>query len=286
MSAASVPRPVVAARPSRVRSVDVGRIAALGFAAAVFAFLYAPILVMAMFSFNDATVQALPLRGFTTRWYAGLVEDRSIVDALFYSLRVSGTAVLIASIAGTGFAILFTRARVRGARILQALIALPFVLPGMVLGIALLLAFRELGIAPGFLTVVTAHVVFITPVIMFVVAQRLNALDPSLEQAAMDLGAGPLRMFTTVLLPSIRTALISGALLAFTVSFDEVIVTFFVSGSDQTLPVHIWTLLRLGFSPSVNAILTIIALASVALVTFATLRLARTRAGIGGKAAK
>ncbi len=280
LPAAAVPHPSAEVRPGA------RRVAALAFAGLVFLFLYAPLLVMAVFSFNKGAVQSLPLKGFTTDWYTKLAHDGAMIDALLYSAKVSIVAVVVSMIAGTGFAILFTRSQMRGLRILQALIGLPFVMPGMVLGISLLLAFRQIGIQPGLLAIIVAHIAFITPIIMFVVAQRLQALDPSLEQASMDLGAGPLRTFANVIFPSIRTSLIAGAVLGFTVSFDEVIVTFFVSGNEQTLPVHIWTLLRQGFSPVVNAILTVIAIVSVALVTISTVTIARSRRtrGHGGAA--
>ncbi len=269
------------ARPAPVagteRTWERRRIVAMAFAGLVYVFLYAPIVVMGVFSFNEGAVQSLPLKGFSTKWYDRLANDSAMIDALLYSAKVSGIAVFVSMVAGTGFALLFTRVRMRGLRVVQGLIALPFVMPGMVLGISLLLALRQVGIQPGLLAIVIAHVTFITPIIMFVVAQRLQALDPSLEQASMDLGAGPLRTFVHVIFPSIRTSLIAGAVLGFTVSFDEVIVTFFVSGNEQTLPVHIWTLLRQGFSPVVNAILTILAVCSVALVTLATVAIARSR---------
>jgi spermidine/putrescine transport system permease protein len=272
---ATVPKP----QPLREkREWDLKRALALTFAGLVYFFLYAPILVMAIFSFSSASVQALPLQDWpTTVWYERLANDSAMVDALVYSAQVSLISVVVSAIAGTGFALLFTRLRIWGLPILQGLIALPFVMPGMVLGISLLLALREVGIQPGLFAIVIAHVTFITPIILFVVAQRLRALDPTLEQASKDLGAGPVRTFLHVTFPSIRTSLIAAALLGFTVSFDEVIVTFFVSGAEQTLPVHIWTLLRQGFSPVINAILTLVALFSVVLITIATVTIARAR---------
>lgn len=258
---------------------DCRRIVALVFATLVYMFLYAPVVVMAVFSFNKGAVQGLPLKGFSTRWYEKLANDTAMINALTYSAKVSVLAVVISMVAGTAFALLFVRVKIVSRRTLQALIVLPFVMPGMVLGISLLLAFRQIGVQPGMLAIVVAHVTFITPVIMFVVMQRLEALDPALEQAAMDLGAGPVRTFAYVIFPSMRTALIAAALLGFTVSFDEVIVTFFVSGNEQTLPVHIWTLLRQGFSPAVNAILTIIAVVSVALISTAMVVIGRSRKG-------
>jgi spermidine/putrescine transport system permease protein len=257
------------------RSWDWRKPLAFAFAGVVYFFLYAPILVMAVFSFNEGSVQSLPLKGFSTVWYERLFNDTAMIDALFFSAKVSLIAVAISCVAGTAFSLLFARVQMRGLSVLQALIALPFVMPGMVLGISLLLSLREIGIEPGLLAIVIGHVTFITPIIIFVVTQRLRALDPTLEQASKDLGAGPIRTFVNVIFPSIRTSLIAAALLGFTVSFDEIIVTFFLSGAEPTLPVHIWTLLRQGFSPAINAVLTLIAVFSVALITIATITIQR-----------
>lgn len=278
MSAAATPIPTAAAAPPReVTQSGPAKWGGIAFAGVVYAFLYLPVLVMAVFSFSEGSVQSLPIEGFSTKWYEELAGDEEMINALIYSAQVSLIAVTISLVAGTGFAMLFTRLKIRGLSIAQALIALPFVMPGMVLGVSLLLALREIGVEPGLLAIVIAHVTFITPIVIFVVAQRLRTLDPSLEQASQDLGAGPVRTFFNVVFPSIRTTLLAAALLGFTVSFDEVIVTFFVSGSEQTLPVHIWTLLRQGFSPAINAILTLIAVFSIALIAFATVILARSR---------
>lgn len=278
MNAAAAPVPRAATSPPHEgTSSKPAKWGGIAFAAIVYAFLYLPILVMAVFSFSEGSVQSLPIQGFSTKWYEELAGDEEMIGALIYSAQVSLIAVTISLVAGTGFAMLFTRLKMRGLSIAQALIALPFVMPGMVLGISLLLALREVGVQPGLLAIVIAHVTFITPIVIFVVAQRLRTLDPSLEQASQDLGAGPVKTFFNVVFPSIRTTLLAAALLGFTVSFDEVIVTFFVSGSEQTLPVHIWTLLRQGFSPVVNAILTLIAVFSIMLITFSTIILARNR---------
>ncbi|MEZ5078018.1 MAG: ABC transporter permease [Solirubrobacterales bacterium] len=264
--------PVAAAKSPR----DWRKPAALIFAALIYFFLYAPIIVMAIFSFNEGSVQSLPLKGFSTIWYDRLAHDQEMIDAVVFSFKVSLIAVAISSVAGTAFALLFTRVRLRGLPVLQALIALPFVMPGMVLGISLLLSLREVGVQPGMLAIVIGHIIFITPVIIFVVSQRLRSLDPTLEQASHDLGAGSLRTFVNVTFPSIRTSLLAAALLGFTVSFDEIIVTFFLAGAEPTLPVRIWTLLRQGFSPTVNAVLTLIALGSITLITVAAVIIHRT----------
>jgi spermidine/putrescine transport system permease protein len=242
----------------------------------IFLFLYAPVVVMGMFSFNNSKVQTLPLQGFTTKWYQALGSDPTMQDAIRFSLQVTLTAVLLSLLFGTLFALIVTRVRFPGLRIMQGLILVPVVLPGMVLGISLLLAFRLIGVDPGPLTVITAHTVFLTPIVMFIVAGRLRTIDPSLEQASMDLGGNRVKTFLNVTLPAIRISLIASALLCFTVSFDEVAVTFFVTGFRQTLPVHIWTLLRFGFTPEVNAVLAIIATVSLVAVVTAAWLLSRS----------
>jgi ABC-type spermidine/putrescine transport system permease subunit II len=239
-------------------------------------FLYMPVAVMGLFSFNNSQAQTLPLKGFTTTWYQALRTDTTMQGAIRFSLMVSFTAVILSLLFGTLFALIVTRVRFPGLRIVQGLLVVPVVLPGMVLGVSLLLAFRLIGVDPGPLSVVTAHTVFLTPIVMFVVAGRLRTLDPSLEQASMDLGANRFKTFLNVTLPAIRISLIAAALLCFTVSFDEVAVTFFVTGFKQTLPVYIWTLLRFGFTPEVNAVLSIIATVSLVSVITAAWLLGRT----------
>ena len=200
-----------------------------------------------------------------------------MLDAVAFSFTVSLIVVAIACVAGTGFAMLFSRVRLKGTPVLEAMIALPFVMPGMVLGISLLLSLREIGIQPGLFAIVVGHVIFITPIVLFVVGQRLRTLDPTLEQASKDLGAGSIRTFINVTFPSIRTALLAAALLGFTISFDEIIVTFFLAGVEPTLPVYIWTLLRQGFSPAVNAVLSLIAVMSITLISIADVIIFRGR---------
>jgi spermidine/putrescine transport system permease protein len=232
--------------------------------------LYAPLVMTTIFAFNDSTVQALPFHGFTTRWYGALFHDATIFDALKRSLFVAFTAVLLAAVVGTGFAFLFDRVRLRGAVLLQALIAIPALLPGMVLGLSLAIAFRFFGVQAGLTTVIIGHASFVTPVIMFVVLVRLKRLDPALEQASMDCGAGRIRTFLYVTLPQLRMALLGACLLGFTLSFDEIIVTFFLVGPSPTLPVYVWNQLRFGFTPEINAIFSLIGLFSFIVVIVAT----------------
>jgi spermidine/putrescine transport system permease protein len=233
---------------------------------AVYLFLYAPLVVTALFSFNDATVQTLPMAGFTTRWYQALFSDPQMINAILYSLKVAAVAVTIACCAGLFFALVQQRMRFRGKGAVDALLASPMVTPGMVLGISLLVVFNAAKMPTGFLTIVIGHAAFITPLVMFLVAQRLKVADPSLEDASMDCGAGRLQTFFHVTLPGVRVALVAAALLGFTLSMDEIAVTFFLAGTQPTLPVYVWGLLRFGFTPEVNAAFTLIAGGSLTLI--------------------
>lgn len=154
--------------------------------------------------------------------------------------------------------------------VVQTLMTLPVLLPGVVLGVALAITFRAIGLQFGLVSVVLGHATFVAPVMMLVVLARLNRLDPNLVQASMDCGAGHLRTFWHVVLPQIRTALFAAALLGFTLSFDEVIVTFFLTGEQPTLPVYIWNQVRFGFTPEINAVFTLIGVVSLVIVVIAT----------------
>lgn len=235
---------------------------------AVYVFLYAPMIITALFSVNDSKIQTLPFAGFTGKWYSALFDDPAMKKAIAYSIKVAIVSVLVSACAGLGFALLLHRMR-RGRPIFEALLAAPLVAPGLVLGISLLVNFHSINIQPGFLTIVIGHASFITPLIMFILLQRLKTSDPSLEQASMDCGAGPLRTFWHVTLPGVRVALIAGCLLGFTLSMDEIAVTFFLAGTEPTLPVYVWGLLRFGFTPEVNAAFTLIAGGSLLLIAIA-----------------
>jgi ABC-type spermidine/putrescine transport system permease subunit II len=264
---------------TRVRTIA-GSVAAIAFISLLYLFLYAPLLVIALFSFNDSEVQTLPFSGFTTRWYDGMAQNEALKEAAFYSLKVTLLAVVIGVIFGTAFALLVHRVlgpRTKG--LVQGLLAVPVVLPGVVLGISLLVVFRSIDLKPGFLAIVIGHATFVTPIIMFVVLTRLRTMDPTLEHASMDLGAGRIKTFVNVTLPQLRVALLAAALLGFTISFDEIIVTFFLAGVDITLPVYVWNQLRFGFTPEINAIFTLIGIVSIVLIVAGTALLTGTLRG-------
>lgn len=256
-------------RPVKIATTALVSIAVI----AVYVFLYAPMIITALFSVNDSSLQTLPYAGFTTKWFTALFADEAMVNAIKYSLKVAFVAVAISACAALGFSLILHRMRLRGKAIIEALLASPLVAPGMVLGISLLVIFHSAKIEPGFWTIVAGHASFITPLIMFILLQRLKTSDPSLEQASMDCGAGSIRTFWHVTLPGLRVALIAGCLLGFTLSMDEIAVTFFLAGTEPTLPVYVWGLLRFGFTPEVNAAFTLIAGGSLLLIGVAGLLL-------------
>ena len=231
-----------------------------------YAFLYAPLVVITTLSFNTAQMQSFPMSGWTLRWYGELASNAPLLSALSRSLIVGVLVLLVAIVGGTGFAILFALGRVRASTWAENLLLLPIAIPGVVLGITLVLTFQLLLVPVGIPRVVLGHSTFVMPVVMMIVLSRLRRLDPALVEASMDLGALPLQTFWFVLLPLVRGAVIGGALLGFTLSVDEVVVSVFLTGTQPTLPVWVWNQMRFGFTPSVNAVFVCIGVTTVCLV--------------------
>lgn len=263
-------------QPRRRRKVSPGLLLGILFLLGVFGFLYAPLIATALFSFNSSSVQTWPMEGFTTQWYSDLFADDAMISALLYSLQVALAAVAISAAAGLTFSLIAQRVQFSGKRFLDAVLAIPLVAPGMVLGISLLVVFNFAQISTGFLTLVIGHAAFITPLVMFVLQQRLKTMDPSIEHASMDLGAGRIKTFWHVTLPGVRVSLLAACLLGFTLSMDEIAVSFFLAGTEPTLPVYVWGLLRFGFTPEVNAVFTLIGGFSLLLIGGALLMLLAT----------
>ncbi len=232
----------------------------------VYAFLYLPLVVLVLFSFSSSTVNAWPITGWTLIWYRQLGLDDALLTALTNSLTVAARAVVLAVLLGTLAALAVHRYRFPGRGLFLYVATLPIVLPGIVTGIAMLLFFSFVGIDLSLTTVLIGHATFCLVLVLNNVLARLIRVPPELGEAAGDLGANALRAFWHVTLPSIRTAVLSGALLAFTLSFDEVVVTYFLTGRDNTLPMEIYGRLRRGFTPEINAIASLIIAASLLLV--------------------
>lgn len=266
MSSVATVQPTSAPTPvARVRAL-VGWVAFLG----AYLFLYAPLLTIGVFAVNDSTVQALPWSGFTLRWFQGIPDNGVLLSSLRFGLTVSVLVVAIAAVAGTFFAVILNGRSRRTSNVLTAAVVIPAIVPGMVLGLSLAIAFRYIGLAPGLWTIVLGQLTFTLPVVMLVVLTRLRRLDPSLVQASMDLGATRWRTFRHVVFPQIRSTVVAACLLTFTLSFDEVIVTFFLAGTQPTFPLFIWAQTRFGFTPEINAIVTIIGTLSIILIVIAT----------------
>jgi spermidine/putrescine transport system permease protein len=238
----------------------------------VYLFLYAPLAVLAAFSFNRERLTA-QWRGFTLDWYVRLLDNTQVLTALRNSLLVAALATLLATAIGTAAALAFHRHRFRRQAALDGLLTLPIVVPEIVMAASLLLLFAGLGLRLGFLTVVLAHVAFSLSYAVVVVRARLAGFDRSLEEAAMDLGAGPWRTFFQVTLPGIAPGILAAALLVFALSIDDYVITSFVAGvGSTTLPLQIYSMVRSGISPEINAVSTVL-LAATALLLFAAWRL-------------
>ena len=241
--------------------------------AAGFAFLYLPILLLMVYSFNESRL-ATVWTGFSTKWYGELLRDRQILEAAWVSLRIAFWTATAATAIGTLGAMVMTRfRRFPGKTVFGALITAPLVMPEVIIGLSILLMLVSAGAAlgipsKGMVAIWIAHVTLTVSFVTVVVSSRLQELDMSLEEAAMDLGANRLKVFFLITLPIIAPALVSGWLLAFTLSLDDVVIASFVAGPDSTtLPIKVFSSVRLGVSPKINALATLmIMVVSVAAV--------------------
>jgi len=226
-------------------------------------FFYLPIAVLVLFSFNQSKLNIV-WTGFTFDWYASLWHDTVLVRALQNSMIVAVFTTVISLVLGTAGAWLLHRYRYRAASLLETLAFLPMIVPEVILGVSLLILFVTIGVQLGYTTIVISHVTFCFPFVMASVQARLAGLDPSLEEAALDLGATPLQAFTKVLVPYLMPAIVSGGLMSFTLSLDELIVTYFTaSAGTRTLPLEIFGRVKKGLDPSLNAISTVFIVVTV-----------------------
>ncbi|MBN2864964.1 MAG: ABC transporter permease subunit [Thiotrichales bacterium] len=230
-----------------------------------YAFLYGPILSLIIYSFNESRLVTV-WGGWSTKWYGELIQNQAIIDAALLSLKIAAISATFAVILGTLAALALVRfKRFRGKGALEIMVAAPMVLPDVILGLSLLLLFVAMTDLLGWpegrgqTTIILAHMTFAMAYVTVVVRSRVAHLDHSLEEAAMDLGARPLKVFFTVTLPIIAPALMAGWLLAFTLSLDDLVVASFVSGpGSTTLPMVVYSSVRLGVSPQINALAAII----------------------------
>ncbi|MEM7069754.1 MAG: ABC transporter permease [Pseudomonadota bacterium] len=235
----------------------------------VLAFLYAPIFVMALMSFNTSEFYQLPIN-FTTAWYEKLWNNSEILSAAWSSIWIACVTTVVATTLGTAAAIAFFRYEFRGKAILQALLFPPIAIPWLITGTAMLIFFFSIGLGRGAPSVIVGHVALALPYVIVVVTARLRTFDPQLEEAARSLGANSWEVTRFVTLPWIASGIIAGALFAFAVSFDQFVVSYFLAEpGDSTLPVVIYTAIRKGFTPEINAISTIIIAVSMSIMLLA-----------------
>jgi spermidine/putrescine transport system permease protein len=245
-------------------------------AVAVYVFLYAPLLVLVAFSFNRSRLSST-WQGFTFDWYARLAANPALLASLRNSLVIAVVTTVLATLLGAAGAIALFRHRFRGRGPLEAAIVLPMVVPEIVLAASLLLLFAALGLRLGFLTLVLAHVSFSVSYAVVVVRARLAGFDRTLEEAAMDLGAGPWRTLLHVTVPVIAPGILAAALLVFALSVDDYVVSSFVAGvGSTTLPLHVYSMVKSGISPEINAASTLL-LVATSLLLFAAWRLEQGR---------
>ncbi len=249
------------------------------------AFLYLPVLLLPLFSFNDSATPNFPLSGFTWKWYEGLLTTPAMLDAARNSAMVGVTAAIIATLLGICAARAMTRYRFRGQKPMSALIMAPLVLPEIIIAVALLLVMMRLGLQLSLLTVVLGHVLICVPYSVTVMIAGFEGFDRSLEEASTDLGETAFGTFRRVTLPMVAPAIVSSLLVSFTISLDEFILAFFLTGTDVTLPVYIWGQLRFAARlPGVLALGTIMLVLSFILLTIAEIyrRRAARRANVDG----
>ncbi len=238
----------------------------VGFSLMVLAFLYVPIAILVIFSFNDSAVTSFPLSGFTLRWYQAFLSNSQMLAALGNSLIVALCATALCLVLGVTAALALDRYRFPGKGLFQNVILLPLSLPGIVTGIAMLNFYKQIGIPQSLTAVVIGHATALLGIVVSQVMARLAKLDRRLLEASADLGATPVETFRRITLPSIRTSIIGSALLCFTLSFDEIPVTYFLTGREVTLPIYIYSTLRRGITPEINAVGSLIVAVSFVLV--------------------
>ena len=235
----------------------------------VLLFLYTPVIALVVFSFNASEHTAV-WRGFTLDWYAKLAGNRDLWRACLISLIVAGCSTLIATVIGTMAALGIERYRFPLRDVFTQIIFLPIIIPDIVMGIALLMFYAQAHIPLGIVSIIIAHVAFNISYVTIIVRARLQGFDRSMEEAALDLGANEWRTFWSITLPLIAPGVVGGALLAFTLSIDDFVISFFTAGVGYTtLPVHIYSKLKFGITPEINAISTLILFNSIALVVLA-----------------
>jgi spermidine/putrescine transport system permease protein len=237
----------------------------------MFFYMYLPILVLTFYSFNQSTYST-DWQGFTLKWYSQLFKDSRILQALQNSLTVAVVAVAISAVIGTLMAVGLARYQFPGKTLYRGISYLPLIIPDIAIAVATLVFLAVIGTPLSLWTIIAAHGVFCLSYIAFIVSSRISSLDPHLEEAALDLGATPFQAFIQVLLPELRPAIIAGCLISFVLSMDDFLIASFTAGTgSNTLPMEIFSRIRMGVRPDINALSVMLILASGSLALVAEL---------------
>jgi spermidine/putrescine transport system permease protein len=254
------------------RRARIARSSLGAYAMLMYAFLFAPIALLVLFSFNVNQYGTFPITGWTFGWYRAVFHDADIRSALLLTLRVAAEVTVVSTIVGTAAAFPLVRSRLPFRHGIRLAFTVPIMIPGLLIGVSLLIFFTDvLGLQLSTETAVIGQSVFTTPFVLLLVASKLEGFDASIERAAGDLGANAYQRMRYVVLPLLAPAIFAGALFAFTLSLDEFIITSFLIGNETTLPIYIYSQIRYGVTPEVNALATLILCASVVLILVASL---------------
>jgi spermidine/putrescine transport system permease protein len=251
------------------------RIVKYGYMSLIYVFLYFPIVILIVYSLNDSRY-SIVWHGLTSTWYRELWADTSLIAAALHSVLLGLSAALVACVVGTIGSICLYRYQFRGRQVVHALIFVVILVPDIIMGISLLILFNKGGMPLGFYSLLIAHSSICIPFVMVTIYSHLTRMDPQLLEAAADLGASDYQLLGRVLLPLLWPAMMASALLAFTLSFDDVIISYFTSGPDyEILPLKIYSLVRMGINPEVNALSSLMFVFTLTLVTVSQLLLRR-----------
>lgn len=241
----------------------------------IYLFLYLPIVLLIIFSFNDSRYSG-KWNGFTLDWYTQLFADSSIMESLYTTLIVAVIASVVSTVIGTVSAIALHNMKAKTKAVVTSLSYIPMVNPDIVIGISLLSLFSVMNLKLGYMTLILAHITFNIPYVIFAVLPKLQQLNPNIEEAAMDLGATPYQAFFKVILPELMPGIVTGALLAFTLSLDDFIVSFFTTGSGvSTLSIKVYSMTKRGVSPKINALSSLMFIAVLTLMLIFQLKNAK-----------
>ena len=241
----------------------------LAYSLAVLAFLYIPIFILALYSFNDSRLNAV-WTGFTVKWYMHLFQNRHVLDALVNTLFIGVISTAVSTMLGTMAAMALHKYRYKCQNVFDGLIYLPILIPEIVMGLSLLILFSQFQLALGRLSIILSHITFCLSFVVITVGARLDGMKDEYEEAAGDLYATPWQCFRYITLPLIMPGVVAGALISFTLSIDDFVISFFVAGPNATtLPLYIYAMVKRGISPEINALSTLMIVVEVVLVLMA-----------------